>query len=682
MPSTPITRKNYLYIGFVFFLVFCGIAYLYIVHASHLDRKSFSNHAAILTDDLWALNKNGANAYLQLALEANHYKSLSVTLPVDIPFTSVTSPALTDLPLFLHQIGLIGLKKLSQEILYKNKVIGTLHGEQYVRVVFPLMNILIFLLLLLLIAIFIVHLFENRMFLEQQVQERTRNLVESEGRFHDLVNLLPEMVLETDLAGNITYANKVAIQQLQISLEKETATTFFQLILEDEREAARSIFQNALEGEPSTLVELTATNQKENTYPILIRSTPITKENEISGARMILIDISERRLLEQQLNRDQKMKAIGLMAGGVAHDLNNILSGIVSYPEFLLLDLDKESTLRPHLEAIHRSGLEAAEVVSDLLTVARGVAANKEITALNVLIRDYLDSSDFQQLQTRHPQISCDISLAPDLRNISCSPIHVRKCLMNLVINAMEAIQGKGTISITTNNHDQPLPLAQDKQNCGRRSFTKIVIKDDGSGIAPNDMDHIFEPFYTKKVMGRSGTGLGLAVVWNTMCDHGGTVNVTSSSTNGTTFELYFPSIEAKTARLQEQKNWKDYLGNGETILVVDDEPIQREVASHFLTLLKYSVQTVSSGEAAVEYARSHTTDLLVLDMMMLPGQNGRETFQQILKIHPRQKALIVSGFAEDDDVRATLAMGAQAFISKPYSLPQIASTIHKIIHP
>lgn len=682
MPSiSSSSRNSYLYIPCIFLLVFLGIAYIFIVNAAYLDKKIFNTHAIIVADNIWALNKNGAEAYLQLAVQANHYKSLSVSLPVTGTYISVPSSPLTELSLFLYKIKLIGLKNLSQEIQYGNQVIGTLHGEQYIRVIFPLINILIFFLLLLLTTIFIIHLFKSRSFLEQQVRERTRNLIESEGRFHDLVNLLPEMALETDLTGNITYANKVAIKQLQLSFAKDKGTNFFQLIQADEREEAKRNFQNTLKGEPSKLIEYIAIGQKESIYPILIHSSPITNNSKVSGARMVVIDITERQLLEEQLNRDQKMKAIGLMAGGVAHDLNNILSGIVSYPELLLLKMDKENDLRPSLEAIRRSGLEASEVVSDLLTVARGIAANKENKSLNVLIQAYLDSTDFQQLKTRNPLIGFDISLAPELRDISCSSIHVRKCLMNLIINAVEAIQGQGTISIVTSNHDQPLPLAKNKQNCTKINFTKIIIHDDGSGIDPNDIDHIFEPFYTKKVMGRSGTGLGLAVVWNTMSDHEGTVNVISDP-HGTTFELYFPSIESKVAQIPEQENWKDYIGKGETILVIDDEPRQREIANQLLTLLEYSVQTVSSGEAAVEYSKNHNTDLLILDMIMLPGQNGRKTFEQILKIHPRQKAIIASGFAENADVRATLAMGANAFISKPYTLLQLALTVHKILRP
>jgi PAS domain S-box-containing protein len=489
------------------------------------------------------------------------------------------------------------------------------------------------------------------------------------------------MVIETDLTGNIIYANKAAKDQLFLKIDPDTAINFFHFIQEDEREDAKRHFQNSLIEKRSGLIEFTAVDRNNRIFPILIRSAPIANGEEISGARMIVIDITERLLLQEQLHRDQKMKAIGLMAGGVAHDLNNILSGIISYPELLLLDLDKESKLRRPLESIRRSGLDASEVVSDLLTVARGIAANKELIAPNVLIRAYLDSTDFQQLQTRYPLISVNTSLASDLCNISCSPIHVRKCLMNLIINGMEAIQGAGTLSVLTANHDQSLPEANDRHNLSKGKFSKIIIHDDGSGIAPLDMSHIFEPFYTKKVMGRSGTGLGLAVVWNTMRDHGGTVNVISNE-QGTTFELYFPSIETEIPQSPEPQDWKKYKGQGETILVIDDEHRQREIASQLLTSLDYSVQAVSSGEEAIEYAKHHTTELMVLGMIMPPGLNGRQTFEQILNLHPLQKAIIASGFAHDDDVKATLAMGAKAFIQKPYTLEQIASTIYKALHP
>ncbi|MGB3209541.1 MAG: response regulator [Desulforhopalus sp.] len=678
--------SHYLYIPFVFLLVFSFIAYIYVVRAADRDQKIFKTHAVILADDIWALNQSGADGYLQLAVKANHYKSLSVSIPGNDPFISVTSSPLTGLPFYLYKMNLIGLKQLSQDIMHEDRTIGTLRGEKYVRVIFPVVNILIFFLLLSLTAIFIIHLYINRNLLEQQVQERTRNLLESERRFHDLVNLLPEMVLETDPTGNITYANKAAKNHLQLTVPQPAAVDFFHFIEDSERAEAKQNFQKCLKGEWSGLVEYNALSPDNKIFPILIRSAPITQGAVVSGTRMIVIDITERRLLEQQLHRDQKMKAIGLMAGGVAHDLNNILSGVISYPELLLLDLDEKSKLRPSLEAIRRSGLDASEVVSDLLTVARGIAANKEIVAPNKLIHSYLNSTDYKELQTRYPLVTFRNSLDPELYNISGSPVHVRKCLMNLIINGVEAIQGKGVLTISTSNHEQVPPYSKQIES-GPQSlpqpgiYSKIIIRDSGSGIATHDMDRIFEPFYTKKVLGRSGTGLGLTVVWNTMRDHGGTVNIISG-TQGTTFELYFPSVKEKIAPKTEQKDWKTYRGKGEKILVIDDEKRQRQIAGQLLKSLHYRVHTVSSGEEAVEYLKENSADLLVLDMIMAPGMNGRKTFEQILKDHPHQNAIIASGYAADEDVLATLAMGAKAFLPKPYTLGQIGLAMYKIFHP
>jgi two-component system, cell cycle sensor histidine kinase and response regulator CckA len=675
--SSKIVR--YVYIPIIFLTAFSCISVAYIKHDTDQNQRQFQTHAIIIADDIWALNQSGAKAYLELAVKANHYQCLAVSIPGDDDFLRVVSPPLTDIGSVLHNLGLIGLKELSENIQHGNQTIGILRGQQYIRVIFPLLNILVFLLLVFLISIFIISLFLNRKFLKQQVVERTRNLQESERRFHNLVDLLPEMVLETDLTGKIEYCNKVANERLKIPTTTENPPTFSQFIVNEQREKADQYFNFSLFNDSSGLQEFTATDRENRPFPVLIRSAPIRRDGQTIGSRMIVIDITERHRFEEQLLRDQKMKAIGLMAGGVAHDLNNILSGIISYPELLLLDLEENSRMRRPLESIRRAGLDAAEVVSDLLTVARGIAANREVLGLNTLIEDYLASPDFHQLQLRYPLIVLNKSLDNDLGNICCSPIHVRKCLMNLVINGMEAIQGKGTLSVSTGNHNQMAQVLRNKQKLPVGRYSKIVISDSGAGISPHEIEHIFEPFYTKKVMGRSGTGLGLAVVWNTMQDHGGAVNVTSDPL-GTTFELYLPTVVEKAIVVSDPPDWRTFKGNREQVLVIDDEPRQRAIAQELLTSLNYSVVVMPSGEEAVAYLETHSTDILVIDMIMDPGQNGRVTYEKILKIHPHQKALIASGFAEDEDVRATLALGAGAFIGKPYTLEKIGAAIYKIL--
>lgn len=681
IPSIYSRKSRYIYIPLLFIAVFFGIAQVYIDRAASRDHKQFQTHATIIANDVWALNEAGVKAYLELAVKADYYKSLGVTIPGDASFQKIFNDPLSGLSAFLYRLGIIRVKNLSAAIRHDDQTIGTLFGEQYVRVIFPLFNILIFLLFVLLTAIFVIYLFINRRYLEQQVEERTVNLRESERRFHDLVDLLPEMVLETDLTGRIVYANKAAKTQLGLIFQSDFSSSFSDFIIADDRTRANRAFHDSLKLEASGLQEFTVSDRDGHTFPVLLRSAPIVKSRKVTGARMIIVDITERHRLEEQLRRDQKMKAIGLMAGGVAHDLNNILSGIISYPELMLLDLDDDNRLRRPLESIRRAGLDASEVVSDLLTVARGIAANREVIDPNSLIVDYLESPDFEQLRARFPLVSFNTSLSPDLASISCSPIHIRKCLMNLITNGVEAIQGKGTISIGTANHIQQVTASHNSQILPEGSYVKILVNDSGCGIAAHEIDHIFEPFYTKKVMGRSGTGLGLAVVWNTMRDHGGVVSV-SSDNHGTTFELYFPSVADRIRREPVALDWRSFRGNRESVLVIDDEPRQREIACQILTSLNYSVTAVSSGEEAVQYLQSHNVDLLILDMIMAPGQNGRVTYGQILKIHPGQKAVIASGYAEDDDVRMTLALGAGAFVAKPYTLEQIGAAIYKILRP
>ena len=205
--------------------------------------------------------------------------------------------------------------------------------------------------------------------------------------------------------------------------------------------------------------------------------------------------------------------------------------------------------------------------------------------------------------------------------------------------------------------------------------YVLLNVSDDGSGISPEDLERIFEPFYTKKMMGRSGTGLGLAVVWNSMQDHNGYINVKSSE-KGTVFELYFPVTREEVAGVEEEVPMEDYLGHGEKILVVDDEKRQREIASEILTRLGYTAETVSSGEEAIEYVKENPVDLIVLDMVMPKGINGRKTYEEIIKIRPGQKAIIASGYAKTKEVDKAQELGAGKYIKKPYTLPKVGVAV------
>jgi CheY-like chemotaxis protein len=306
--------------------------------------------------------------------------------------------------------------------------------------------------------------------------------------------------------------------------------------------------------------------------------------------------------------------------------------------------------------------------------VARGIAIAKEPLDLNAMVENFLLSPEFEKLKRFHPTVTIKTDLDTDLFNISGSDAHLRKVVMNLVSNAAEAIEGSGDVIISTLNRYVDRPIrGYDDVNVGE--YGVLSVSDSGPGISPDDLERIFEPFYTKKVMGRSGTGLGLAVVWNVVQDLKGYLDVISDE-NGTTFELYFPTTREEVSDKDLSIPIKDYQGDGEKVLVVDDVESQREIACEMLNILGYKAKAVSSGEEAVEYLKENTVDLILLDMIMAPGINGRETYERILKIHPNQKAVIASGFAETDDVKEAQRLGAGQYIKKPLTLEKIGTAV------
>ena len=408
------------------------------------------------------------------------------------------------------------------------------------------------------------------------------------------------------------------------------------------------------------------------------------ENNEFVGAVVYNRDISvqkqaekEKKDLESQLQRAHKMEALGTLAGGVAHDLNNILGGIVSYPELLFMQLPEDSPLRKPLLTIQLSGQKAAAIVQDLLTLARRGVAVSEVVNLNDILCDYLKTPEHKKLKSFHPNVEIETHLEEELLNIMGSPIHLAKTVMNLVSNAAEAMPEGGRISLKTKSHYIDKPI-KGYDNVEEGDYVILTVSDTGIGIVAGDIERIFEPFYTKKVMGRSGTGLGMAVVWGTVKDHNGYIDVQSIEGNGTTFELYFPVTREEYVKEEAEGAAETYRGKGETVLVVDDVEEQREIASLLLSELGYSVRTVSSGEEAVEYMKDHSADLLVLDMIMNPGIDGLETYKGILESHPGQKAVLVSGFSETKRVKEAQRLGAGAYIKKPYVLGSFGTAVRK----
>jgi two-component system cell cycle sensor histidine kinase/response regulator CckA len=504
----------------------------------------------------------------------------------------------------------------------------------------------------------------------------TKELLSIKNHFQAILGKISEGVLEVTSEGRIVYVNSIALSIIEITEEKLLGSHFVDLFSDDDRHRVAELMK-PLGDKPQIATE--EFPLRLNKHKIALQFSPI---DECAATSLIIInDLTDRLKAEEdkgklqaQLHRAQKMEAMGLMAGSVAHDLNNILSGIVSYPDLLLMNLSQDSPLRKPIKTIKESGMRAADVVEDLMTITRGVSCNKQILNLNIVVGSYLKSIENQKNEKTHPFVQFEMDLDPDLLNIMGSVTHIKKTLLILITNATEAIDGSGTVTISTMNQylDQRLKGYEDVRI---GEYVVLTVSDDGSGISPVDFERIFEPFYTKKVMGRSGTGLGLAVVWNTVQDHSGYIDFRSSE-KGTTFELYFPVTREKIVYEGAEVPLEDYRGHGEKILVVDDEERQRVIAGGMLNELGYNAESVSSGEDAIEYVKKRPVDLIVLDMLMPKGINGLETYEEIIRIRSGQKAIIASGWAKTKEIESAQKLGLGKYIKKPYTLEKIGLSV------
>ena len=529
--------------------------------------------------------------------------------------------------------------------------------------------------------------------LSKEIKERKKtenSLRQSEERYRQIVNHAPAGICEVDLLKE----KFISVNDVMCNFTGYTKEAFLDLkplnIFTNE---SKKLFiekqQKIIKGEKfSELSEYKIQLKNGSDLWIMLNSKISYDQGKPEKATYVVHDISklkqaeeEKRKLEVKLQKAKKMEAIGTLAGGVAHDLNNILSGVLTYPELLLLELPPDHKFRKPIETIKESGKKAAAIVDDLLTMARRGVAVSDVVNLNDTISDYLSSPEFKKLIEFHPLVKVETSLDSELANITGSSIHLFKTIMNLVSNASEAMTDGGLLKITTKNRniDKPIKGYDEVQ---KGSYVSVEISDTGIGIPPEDLPHLFEPFFTKKKMGRSGTGLGMAVVWGTVNDHKGYIEVESHRGKGTAICLYFPVSNRKIVQDKNDYKLEHYMGNRESILVVDDEENQREIASMILSQLNYSVATVRSGEEAVIFAKNNKTDLIVLDMMMEPGIDGLKTYQEILDINPKQKAVITSGFSDLKRIKEVQRIGSVPYIKKPYSIENLAIVLKSILHP
>jgi len=387
-------------------------------------------------------------------------------------------------------------------------------------------------------------------------------------------------------------------------------------------------------------------------------------------------DVTQEVALESQLFQAQKMEAVGTLAGGIAHDFNNLLQVIQGYTEVLQSEVGGSKSGLEALQKIHRSAKRGAELTRQLLTFSRKVQSERRPLDLNREVEQVKTLLE----RTIPKMIEIELFLSESPAVVSADPIQVEQAIMNLAVNAKDAMPEGGKIIIETER------VKLDEQFCkthlGARpgEYVLLSISDTGHGMDREILEHVFEPFYTTKGVGK-GTGLGLAMVYGIVKNHEGYILCYSEISTGTTFKIYLPAMEQSGQR-QKADDMEDLFENGdETILLVDDEEYIRELGVELLTDAGYNVLTATDGEEGLGLYRREQKkiDLIILDLV-IPGMGGKKCYEEILKINPKAKILIVSGYSANGPGKVALEAGAKGFVGKPFDVSHLLEKIREIL--
>ena len=522
---------------------------------------------------------------------------------------------------------------------------------------------------------------------EQEIRQRVKNAAKNREKCYSSSYVrMPTMLHSIDNNGRLINVSDYWLERMGYKREEVIGHKSVEFLTEESRLYAESItLPEFMKTGYARDVPYQFVTQNGEIMDILLSAIAEWDEDgNYTRSLAILTDITEQKRVEtekldlqEKLVQAQRMESLGLLVGGVAHDLNNIIGPIMAYPDLIKLDLSEGNPVNEDLDAISSSAQRAADVISDLLALTRRGKYKMEPIDLNDLVNDFLNSAECNSTRKLHPEVKPDIQLSKNKLLIKGSKTHLPKVITNLIINACESMPEGGVLSVTSSSINVEGGELSDK-NIPQGRYILLTIEDQGDGIADEDIPKIFNPFFsTKMKTGRSGTGLGLSVVYNVLKDHGAYIDVESRLGLGSKFSIYFPQTIEKTARTSKIKLRGQISGS---MLVVDDRKEQRDIAKRLLTSLGYEVECVERGQDAVEYVKRKDVDLILLDMILEDDMDGLDTYKEIIKIKPFQKTVIVSGLSETDRVREAEELGVDGFIQKPYTINDIGITIQTVL--
>ncbi len=504
-----------------------------------------------------------------------------------------------------------------------------------------------------------------------------RRLRENERWLAATLASIGDGLIATDDRGRVRFMNSLA-EELTGWTQGEAAghdlVDIFEIVERTSRAPVTNPVAQALErGESVTLAANTVLLARGGVeYPIDDSAAPIRDVNgDVDGAVLVFRDVTERCRLEDHLRQAQKMEAIGRLAGGIAHDFNNIITVITGYSEYLI-ENPKADVLDEYLRQINLAGKRAAALTQQILAFSRKQLLVPSVLSLNAIVRDM--GGMVRRLIGE--QIEFAVDLADDLGQVKADPSQMGQVIMNLAINARDAMPLGGRLQVSTRNVDAGENHASGLQP-GR--YACLSVEDTGCGMAQEVLDHLFEPFFTTKGVGQ-GTGLGLASVYGIVNQSGGYVDVSSRVGAGTAFKIYLPLVaETKSAATAAEKA-RSFEG-GETVLLVEDEKSVRRMTKMVLEHYGYHVLEAVDGKDAVALSDGHDgpIDLLVTDLVM-PQMSGRSVAERVARDRPALSVLFMSGYSEDDFVRAGVAGRRVDFLPKPFDINRLMEKVRGLL--
>jgi signal transduction histidine kinase/CheY-like chemotaxis protein len=519
----------------------------------------------------------------------------------------------------------------------------------------------------------------DRGLLERAMEISSQELLQTNADIRAVLEGLIQYYLRLDETGRILYARGQALPPLFDARRFGTGQLLVEVVDPANREEVAAAYQTLSATSAMQIIEVSLT-EPYGAHWYEIRLIPAHQRQ----TSVIVRDVTEthlarqrERALNDKLAQAERIETLGILAGSVAHDLNNILAPLTAYPDLLLAHpaLADRPEIRDMIASMQHAAIHAGAIIKNMLTLTRRGLRQADKIDLNQLIRSLLDSPALIDLLRRHPSVRLTHELASSLPTIRGSPQQVEQAVLNLIINACEACEKGGDVMVRTERREEP----------PHPTGVLLVVSDSGIGISREHLDKIYEPFYTSKPPGASGTGLGLSIVYGTVKDCEGTIQVRSEPGQGTCFTLWFPAFVHGDAPGSE--------GSGpETgqapqaprptvrILVVDDDATQRTLCRTLLTACGYQVETAINGREGIQRLREEAFDLVLLDMIMEPDFDGLRTYETLHVFKPQQPCLIVSGYAETDNVRRALDLGVRGFVQKPYTLDVMLAAIRSAL--